>query len=132
MPDKRIIIPSDLGGRLVFDPAKGYYDVTPVPLQEVPLTMGANAKAGGSDTSPYRNVLYRQGRVGYIHLDFVARAVSGTLAIIPTTTAKPNRLAETQTHNGGSVWLDPGSSTIQFVGLTLGARYMVNLPVVFT
>lgn len=130
MPDKRIIIPSDLGGRLVFDPAKGYYDVTPLPLQEIPLTLGANVTAGG-DNSTYRNVLYRQGRMGYIHLDFVARAINGTVAIIPNTTAKPSRLAETQTFDDGSIWIDAGSSTIQFAGLTLLARYMVNIPVVF-
>ena len=68
--------------------------------------------------------------IGKIHLDFkplkdVSYRVN--VASLPAGCPRPSELIETQTHDGGSLWIDAGNSVIIGSGLKANTRYIVDI-----
>ena len=89
------------------------------------LDHGFNAHIG-------RRTLYiANNGFGYIHLDFYVRGTSATgrtLAFrLPENSPTPVGLLETQTHDGGTIWISANSREIYFHNLTVDRRYIVDI-----
>ena len=79
-----------------------------------------------------RTVYIANNGFGYIHLDFYARGTSATGRTfafrLPENSPTPVGLLETQTHDGGTIWINANSKEIHFHNLTVGQRYIVDIP----
>lgn len=76
-----------------------------------------------------RRRLTMNGPFGFLHLDFVARVSSrrGPSFALPADAPTPRSLSETQTRDGGSIFIRAGSRNIEWSGLTVGQRYIVDI-----
>lgn len=68
--------------------------------------------------------------MGKIHLDFKMLKDSGaSLALfqLPSNAPPPVELIESQVHDGGTLWVGPGSRTVYGNSLKANARYIIDL-----
>lgn len=82
------------------------------------------------DPSEERRKLYLQNNFGYIHLDFTARTATkgnNNTFNLPQNSPIPINVIETQVYNGGFIWINANTREIQWSGLTVGKRYIVDL-----
>lgn len=131
----KFITDKDLGDGLEIRENKVHVNVgealKAVPITEVIFPRPASNGVATMDTSPARRKLTLQGKFGYLHLDFTARitAMGRIQQHWPLTddTPLPTTLIEAQTHDGGTVFLNPNEKYIRAQGLTPGTRYIVDL-----
>lgn len=67
--------------------------------------------------------------IGKLHLDFVPAKdlANANLFTLPANAPKNLALIETQTHDGGFVWLGPNMRNVVGVNLKKGVRYVVDI-----
>lgn len=80
-------------------------------------------------TTEERRRLYLNNNFGYVHLDFVARIpnLNSTSFTLSSEAPTPKMLIETQTFDGGTIWMDPNTRYIRWRDLRVGQRYIVDL-----
>lgn len=81
------------------------------------------------DTRDDRRKLQVKDGFGILHLDFTSRVATDTSGSwkLPDNSPVPISVIEAQTYSGGTVWIDTGTRTINWSGLTSGRRYVINL-----
>lgn len=82
------------------------------------------------DNSAGRRNLYLQNSFGYIHLDFIARTATkgnNNTFYLPQNSPIPINIIETQAVGGGMIWISANGREIQWGGLKVGQRYIVDL-----
>lgn len=68
--------------------------------------------------------------MGKIHLDFkMLKDSGGALALfqLPSNAPPPVELIESQVHDGGTLWVGPGSRTVYGNSLKANTRYIIDL-----
>lgn len=77
-----------------------------------------------------RRRLTMNGPFGYLHLDFTARVTArknNSGFYLPSNAPTPRSLLEVQTRDGGTIFIRAGSRNIEWDGLTVGQRYIVDI-----
>lgn len=96
---------------------------------------GFTSGSGQANNLLHRKMVVQNG-FGIIHLDFKRTSSTndeergGQIILrLPNTAPTPVALIETQLHDGGSVWIDPGSRTIKTNRgqATTNTRYIIDL-----
>lgn len=108
-------------------------DLSSIPhvIKEYPLTFTGIGQPNSSSQAShvYRRVLRVMNGFGLIHLDFKVSgtASSGRIAYLGSDAPRPVGLIEMQTADGGIIYMNDGSTTLESSGLTAGKRYIINL-----
>lgn len=95
--------------------------------EEHVATWGPNASSGSSDGDGRRLLQVLDGW-GVLHLDFrLSEPGTQVVADLPASAPTARSIIEVQTHDGGSVWINPGSRQARGRFPEPGQRYIVDL-----